>query len=353
MALYKRTGSKYYWMKFTHGGRLYQQSTKLKNRREAENYEAAFRTSLQLGSVGIRLPKDVPAFDDAVREFLSWSAVEHGPSSQKRYAFACLPLQRYFGKVKVDSIDKDGIEKFIAWRKVQKSRKTKDPVTRDTVNREIVILKKILRRLHESGVLRENPGRSISMLKGNDLHYHVITEQEERRYLMACRPQLQDVAALILETGMRPDEVYRIRRQDMHLENEYLQVVKGKTAAARRRVYLSKRAMQILTSRMNRFDGTYLFPQNDTDGQDATKTLNEYHRKTVRKLGLDFRLYDCRHTFATRAHEAGTDLLTLAAILGHASLKKVMVYAHPSEERKAEAIRMMQRERMDRKAVAG
>jgi len=100
------------------------------------------------------------------------------------------------------------------------------------------------------------------------------------------------------------------------------------------------------------FDGDFLFPQNDVNRALATKTLDWYHRKTVRDLGFDFRLYDCRHTFATRALEAGTDLLTLAAMLGHSSLKMVMRYAHPSEERKAEAMRMIQMSRSSLKAIA-
>ena len=76
------------------------------------------------------------------------------------------------------------------------------------------------------------------------------------------------------------------------------------------------------------------------------------HRKTVRELVFAFRLYDCRHTFATRAHDDGTDLLTLAAILGHSSLKMVMRYAHPAEERKANAVKSLQKSREEKKAKA-
>lgn len=103
--------------------------------------------------------------------------------------------------------------------------------------------------------------------------------------------------------------------------------------------------MQVLTARIERFDGVFLFPQNDIDGKNATKTLDHFHLKTVQGLKFNFRLYDFCHTFATRALESGVDLLTLASMLDHANLKIVMRYAHPSEERKAEAIRKMQKGR--------
>lgn len=54
-----------------------------------------------------------------------------------------------------------------------------------------------------------------------------------------------------------------------------------------------------------------------------------------------FRLYDLRHTFATRAAEKGIDLVTLAAMLGHSRIQMVLRYAHPSEEHQAAAIQKM------------
>jgi hypothetical protein len=52
---------------------------------------------------------------------------------------------------------------------------------------------------------------------------------------------------------------------------------------------------------LQKFDGENLFPQNNIDGQQATSSIDALHLETVRKLDFDFRLYDCRHTLATRA----------------------------------------------------
>jgi integrase len=209
----------------------------------------------------------------------------------------------------------------------------------------MLTLKLIFKRLVELNVLRDNPSRGIKQLKANDRNYHVITFEEEKLYLMACPQPLQDVAILMLETGMRCGEVYRIRRQDVSFEKGFLQVVKGKTSSSIRQVHLSNRAQIVLEQRACKFTGENLFPQNDIDGHEPTRTIDRFHLETIKKLKLNFRLYDARHTFASRAVEDGIDLLVLASILGHSNLKMVMRYAHPSESFKADAIKKMETNR--------
>jgi integrase len=342
MALYKRPNSKYWWMKFTFDGELVQQSTKCKKKRDAETVESAYRTQLALGKIGIKpLPK-APAFDKAIDEFLEWLKTEHAeqPSTYRRYYYSCQALKEYFGKVKVSFIQAKDVEKFLAWRGAQTSRKTKETVSRRTVNFDLSTLKMFFRRLMRAKCLRENPTETIKQLSESLPPFHVLTDREEKKYILSCPQPLKDVAALMLETGMRPGEIYRLERKDVN--KNYLQVVKGKTPAARRKVYLTEKARAILSDRLQRFDGKYLFPQNDIDGQKATADIGDLHLACVNSLNFKFRLYDCRHTFATRALEKGTDLVTLASILGHANLKMVMRYAHPSEKLKEDAMRRME-----------
>ena len=343
MALYKRPNSKYYWMKFAFDGALVQRSTKAANRRDALTIEAAFRHELALGRIGIRPKKDAPAFAAAALDFLKWSKVHHSEqATARRERFAVRVLTDFFGKKKVDAIEPKDVEKFVVWRSGQTSQKTQTFITRGTVNRELITLKKIFKRLVNEEILSGDPARSVKLLKENDAEFYVLSGDEEKRYLLAAPQPLRDIAILMLESGMRCGEIYRIRRSEVYLEKGYLKVTKGKTKASVRQVHLSAKAMSVLRSRLQKFTGENLFPQNETDFRAATNGIEKLHRRTIARLAMSFRLYDCRHTFASRAVENGVDLLTLSQILGHSGLKTISRYAHPSESYKADAIRKME-----------
>jgi len=64
-----------------------------------------------------------------------------------------------------------------------------------------------------------------------------VTPDEELRYLAAASALLADVATVLADTGMRPDECYRLRWEEItwaNGRNGSLLVTHGKTTAARR-----------------------------------------------------------------------------------------------------------------------
>ena len=56
-----------------------------------------------------------------------------------------------------------------------------------------------------------------------------------------------------------------------------------------------------------------------------------------------FRLYELRHTWATRAESGEVDMPTLAALLGHSKLNMVMRYAHPQERHQVDAVKRLEK----------
>jgi integrase len=71
--------------------------------------------------------------------------------------------------------------------------------------------------------------------------------------------------------------------------------------------------------------------------------VNNAQSGALKRSNIDrCRLYDFRHTYASRMAMAGVDLVTLAALLGHSRIQMVMRYAHPTEEHQFAAAKKLE-----------
>lgn len=234
------------------------------------------------------------------------------------------------------------VEKFKAKRAVQKGERTGRTVRPATVNRELACLKALFNFLIKDDLVATNPVSRVKFLPEDNEQMRVLSFEEQRRYFAVASQSLRGIAVLMLETGMRPEEAYRIRKENVHLSVGYLFNPYGKTKAAKRRVELTAEAERVLADRAREAAGPYLFPHQDDPNVPLPK-INNAHDRAVRLSGVrHFRLYDLRHTFATRAAMAGVDLVTLAAMLGHSRIQMVLRYAHPTQEHQAKAMKRVE-----------
>ena len=184
---------------------------------------------------------------------------------------------------------------------------------------------------------------------------HVLTAVEEEDYfLRAARlPDLHDVGRVMINQGMRPEEVTCLAKADINFESGKIHVVRSKTKASKRYLEMTTESRQILERRMAG-QSKWIFPSKKKRGSHIGR-INSAHDRTVAKAAKDgvvieFVPYDFRHTFATRAAaEDKVDLPTLAALLGHGSLRSVMKYVHPTEEHKRDAMKRIDRRMKQRK----
>jgi integrase len=238
------------------------------------------------------------------------------------------------------------LSQFKTVRAKEGRRQTKSKIRPATVNRELACLRAMFNHVIKADVPVKNP---ISKTAAKTLQEHneqtrVLTFDEQAKYLAKATPMLRDVATLMLETGMRPEEVYRIKPENVHLAEGFLFNPYGKTKAARRRIRLTATAKSILTRLTEECKddkgqlGPYLFPHATKPNQPVPKVNSAHDRAVKDSKVAAFRLYDLRHTWATRAAEAGIDLVTLAAMLGHSKINMVLRYAHPTQEHQSRAM---------------
>jgi integrase len=352
MSIFKR--GNVYWYHFLFNGEHIQHSTKQGNPRTARQIEAAFKTALAKGEVGITERKKAPGFKMAMQSFLAWSESEHEahPATHRRYKVSSIALLRHFGDASIDRITPEDVEVFKASRAMEsttvkgkekgKRKCTGKRIRPATLNRELACLKSLFNHAIKSDFTMKNPVSRVDFLPENNEQTRVLTYDEQVKYLAAATPMLRDVATLMIETGMRPEEVCRIQPSNVNLAGSFLLNPFGKTKAARRRVPLTTAARTVLARRMSGLQGPFLFPC-ETDATRPVPKVNNAHDRAVKVSKVaKFRLYDLRHTWASRAAESGIDLVTLAALLGHAKIQMVLRYAHPSQEHQARSVERLE-----------
>ena len=177
----------------------------------------------------------------------------------------------------------------------------------------------------------------------------VLTPEEVEKYLQNADEDLHDFACVMYETGMRPDEVYRLDKNHFYPEERYIHNPFGKTKAAKRDVPLTARAFQILKRQAAETPNGWLFwvrrKKTKNENLGRVGSLRKGHDGLVAQLFLESRfvLYDFRHSFATRMVQAGCDLPTLSALLGHTKIQMTMRYVHPAQEQKRSAMDKLER----------
>jgi len=336
-----------YWYDFRYGGRRVQESTRQGNKKIAGEMESARKTQLLLERLGVKEKPPAPEFTDFSKKFLEVVKAERKRGTYLFYRTALENLKPTFGGKKLDEITAEQIE-------AHKAARLEAGLSNASVNHDLATLRRILRLALRQRKIAHSPfsDGAVGFLreKGRE---RVLTYTEEAKYLAAASPLLKDVATLILECGLRPGEVFNLRQQDVNLFERSVHIRAGKTENARREVALTDSAFDVLKRRVSQAQGPFLFPKHVGRAYDWTQpmtSVQDLHEKALEssKVKPAFRLYDLRHTYATRAAESGLDLLTLKRLMGHANLATLERYTHLSKRHLAAAQEKLAAYRVER-----
>ncbi|MEM0164735.1 MAG: tyrosine-type recombinase/integrase [Saccharolobus sp.] len=149
-----------------------------------------------------------------------------------------------------------------------------------------------------------------------------LTEEEINRVLEACkRARDKLIIRLLLDTGLRANELLSIKIKDIDIDNNMIRVRNTKNGEERV-VFFTDNTKQILKK--------YIRGKN-LDDKLFYITYDALYRKLKRlgeKVGIDLRPHVLRHTFATLSLKRGMNLITLQKLLGHKDLKTTQIYTH-------------------------
>jgi site-specific recombinase XerD len=296
---------------FQQNGKRYKGSCRATNKAEALRFEAEHRAGTR-GHTSRRAADS--RFNDVFGRFLDWSSSHVKPKTHQRYRVSGKRLGIHFEyKNFAEICDGRGGQTIHAFTEQRRKE-----CSNAGSNRDLACLRTFLNWCQRNGYLDKVP--YIKLLPEDSHIIRSVSPEEEAQYMQRADLELRKVAMLILETGMRPDEVFNPSTQ---WHEDYVYVTEGKTKYARRTVPLTARAKAVLALGL-------------------PKISHQVAMRRHKQLAPGFRLYDFRHTFGTRMAMAGVDLMTLRELMGHSSITITQRYCHPTPEHKLAAIRKME-----------
>jgi len=164
----------------------------------------------------------------------------------------------------------------------------------------------------------------------------VLAPEEVLRLFDAAPAGRQRLRLQVLYAcGLRLNELLHLRPTDVDSARMVVMVRQGK-GRKDRLVPLSRRLLQELRDywRMYRPTG-WLFPGESADGTLCPVTVQRQCQVAAQRAGLTKPCtpHTLRHSYATHLLEAGVDVLTLQAILGHHDLRTTAHYVHVDARR--------------------
>jgi integrase/recombinase XerD len=165
----------------------------------------------------------------------------------------------------------------------------------------------------------------------------VILSRDEVRQLFAARHRIKTRALLmtLYGAGLRVAELVNLKITDIDSRRMVIRVEQGK-GQKDRYVMLSAVLLGILRAYWKQHRPTsWLFPGADPNQPLETRTVQAICGAAARRAGLRKHVspHTLRHTFATHLLEAGTDIRTIQALLGHRSLRTTALYTYVSPEK--------------------
>ena len=257
------------------------------------------------------------------------------------------------------------------------SRKSKESgLSNSTINRRVTVLKSILSKAVEWGVIEASP---LAGMKREAVDTHSIVrfldadEQDRLRKALDVRQQkqrderirynqwlqergrpkfprldgmftdyLKPMVLLGLNTGLRRGELFSLTWANVSLEQS-LMTVSGESSKSgkTRHIPLNSEAVSVLKGWLETSEGTGLVFPSPKTGKRLDNIKKSWSALVKSAQIMNFRFHDLRHHFASHLVMNGVDLNTVRELLGHRSIETTLRYAHLAPEHKAAAVEVL------------
>jgi integrase len=233
-----------------------------------------------------------------------------------RHLFRLFGLERRLATLTLEDVD--------AYRAQRRREITvrKGPPSPATRNREVELLARLVAFAVTRRLLRSNPLEGLEFEPEDNIREVVVKEELLERILAACVPWLRAFVLVAIDSGMRREEVVRLRWEQIDDEQGLISVfaVDTKTRQARNTI-LSDRARDAIAALPR--TGRWVFMSPVTGQHLHADFVGKTFRLAMVDAGItapDGRqiwLHDLRRSFATNSRRRGIPEAVVMRMTGH------------------------------------
>ncbi len=248
---------------------------------------------------------------------------------------------KFLMQKKINNITKWELEK---WRKGRKDAGIKPA----TINRAMTTIKAAINQAVKWELIDRNTLQGLSRLPvTNKGVVRYLSTEEEKRLLAVLDKRdgyFPVFIKLLLNTGIRPNEGLTLKWNviNFELKQFVIHAAYSKTNKPRH-IPLNPTGYAVLKSwkAENKGDSdSFVFPSYNETGH--ITTVQRIWRLVLKEADIkDFRLYDLRHTFASKLAMQGVEIYCISELLGHSSVEMTKVYAHLSPDYLSDAVNLI------------
>jgi integrase len=310
--------------------------------RQVRKYHAAWSKEDAQNALAARLiegetpPTPTPkTLAEVGREYLDFKRAK-GKRTVAEDAAKLARFEAFFGAVEpITAITAQRIAGYERQRVTETSKRGR-VVSPATVNRELAMLRHLLRLVEEWGYITKAP--RIRMGRESEGRLRWLTPGEAGRLLHACRESrskpLAAIVTVALNTGARKAEILSLTWDRVDFARGVLRF--DKTKSGRRREVPMNGAVYDALSAVQGVRQGPVFCRRDGAAWGNIRTAFE---GAVEVAGLDNLVFhDLRHTCASWLVQRGRSLKEVQELLGHQTIAMTMRYSHLSPDRLREAV---------------
>jgi integrase len=235
----------------------------------------------------------------------------------------------------LDSIDDGHVMRLVNHVRAQAGYRGK-PLSNRRVNMVIARLRTIFATAHRRKLISDNPMQYVENLREPKSEVDPFDLEEARRIVTAAQGWERAFLSVLLFTGLRPNEALALPWEAIDWKHNLIRVRRTlnrrygfglpKTPGSEREVEIISQVRMELEQQRSRsqLKSELVFPSEAGTPIDLVNFRQRNWPRILQRARVRPRvLYQCRHTFARLAIEAGDTPQHVAAMLGHTTVEMV------------------------------